>query len=187
MPCWAATLHVVNDAALHDVAADGASLLQYMTKGFLGRLSDCKIRLIGSFADGLCLLHLVNGKARLVADELPVVLHFLPFHHIAINIPLRGTGQRLALAGCREFDEDIVLRMSRTWFIVVANEITLVRTTFTGFVLTAIAGIAATPVEVDIVLVFQEHVLVDIRIGSAVDASRATVVADQQVVVERSG
>ena len=103
-----------------------------------------------------------------------------------MEVPQRGSRQLLALASLREFDEYIVLRMCRTWLIVVAHEVAPVRATLASLVLAAIARVATSPVEVDVVLIFQKHILVNLGIGGSVDTCRATVVADQQVVVERS-
>ena len=103
-----------------------------------------------------------------------------------MEVPQRRARQLLALASLREFDEYIVLRMCRTWLIVVAHEVAPVRATLASLVLAAIARVATSPVEVDVVLIFQKHILVNLGISGSVDTCRATVVADQQIVVERS-
>ena len=177
--------HILNDATLDGIATDGASLRQHLFIGILGTLGLYEIRLIVSGLQQLGSLLLFDGKGRLVADECPVVLRLHTLHHVAVEKPNGGCRELLALAGIAQFDEHIILGMCRAGLVVVAREVTLVRATLTGLVLTTVAGVLATPVEVHVIDIFQEDVLVAIRIRSPVDACRTTVVMCQQVVVKR--
>ena len=75
-------------------------------------------------------------------------------------------------------------RHSEPWFVVVANEVTLVTTPLASLVFSTIAGVLPAPVEVHIINIFQEHVLIAIGITGTIDARTPTVVIHQQVVME---
>ena len=76
--------------------------------------------------------------------------------------------------------------MSRSRLVIVSHEITLMSTPLTCLVLSTIAGVLSSPVEVHIIHKLQEHVPVTLRITGSIDTRTATVVIGKQVMMEGS-
>ena len=182
---WFSCLDIIDKALFHGIPPDRSYLGKHLLISFLCRLCRCQVLRIFWFGKRCVLSHLLHTESCLVTDKLPVIRCWLSLHHIPFYIPERRTCQRLSLTCSRQFNEIVVRRMGRTGLIVVAYEVTLMRAPLSCLVLTPITGVLTSPVEVHIINILHEDVLIDTGIGGTVKAGATTVIAHEQVMMER--